>query len=504
MIFSFKQLTQPRIRFIISFLKFKYFLTKLKTSLVGREKQKVDNNYIIVLSPWLMTSTPWFSITTGILLYKKGNHVQFLVDDLPFEDNIDRKIQIFLINNVLISLKKLGLKVERLSNMNSSKLINTHELDLVNKLAFANAIHKNRGEEESEMFTALCSRNFELLKNNFPFVKSHIQKNDSSIYIFPGGIYGNSGLFETVLKMSDKCYFTFDSGFEVLLSTYKGVAAQFTDIPLSLSLLSSGDEKDILIAKKFAQEEFEKRKNGTNKLNSQYQSFKDSETFDNVGILIPLNSPWDSAALNISSLFSGYNEWLLATVGLLLDNSEFNITIRQHPDERFWWGKTKTDFNQLIKDKYDSKRIQFVSCYDKVNSYALLNKSEAVICYSSTFGIEAAMANKVVCVCSNVYYSNLGFSFKPSNIEDIKYFLKNIKTGKIQIDKDKAFLTYYLGQQCNWLFTPFTPMVTDLDKWLSMGIARLLDDSNVSIYLESLEKLLPMSYLNHKRNYDKN
>jgi hypothetical protein len=457
MISSIKKKLLVRLRFIQSFIQFKSFLKKDSFSSTEEIKNKVANSY--------------------------------------------HKLQINLIRIVLGSIRKLRFKIDDLSNFDSIKIINEDEQLGINKLAFANAIHKNRGEEKTTYFKSLCKKNEKLLNTNFPFVKSFIEENSKQTYIFPGGIYANSGLFEFLLKTNNRPYFTFDSGFEVLLSTYKGVAAQFTDLPTSLHLLLSGDDKDRDIAIKSANEEFEKRKNGTNKLNSQYQSFEQSENFEEVGILIPLNSPWDSAALNIASLFSGYNEWLLETVGLILGNSNFNITIRQHPDERFWWGKTKTDFNKLIKERYNDNRIQFVSCYDKINSYALLKKCKAVICYSSTFGIEAAMAGIKVCVCSNVYYSKLGFSYKPSNIEDIKYFLKNTSSNEIPIEKDKAQLTYYLGQQCNWLFTPFTPMMSDLNKWLAMGIDNLESDPNVNIYLNSLENHLPMSYVNHKKKH---
>ncbi|MEQ7800905.1 hypothetical protein ABDJ41_13965 [Pedobacter sp. ASV1-7] len=502
MILSNKQIIKARLRFILSFIKFKYFLTKLDLSSYALEQQKESNSYIIVLSPWLLTSTPWFAIATGILLHKRNHKVQVLIDDLQFENKTDHALQISLIGIALNSLKKLEWKVERLSEYRTNNAISIEELKTIQNLGFANAIHKNRGEEETAYFNALRDKNIGVLKKNFSTIKSFVEVNSNQTYIFPGGIYANSGLLERLLKKGDRSYFTFDSGFEVLLSTYKGIAAQFTDIPASLELLLSGNEKDTEIAMIHAKEEFDKRKNGTNKLNSQYQSFEQSQNFDKVGVLIPLNSPWDSAALNISSVFSGYNEWLLETVGLILENSSFNVTIRQHPDERFWWGKTKTDFNQLITDRYTDKRIQFVSCFDKVNSYALLSKSDAVVCYSSTFGIEASMSGKAVCVCSNVYYSRLGFSYKPSNVEDIKFFLKNVDSERFNVDMNKARLTYYLGQQCNWLFTPFTPMTPDLDKWLAIGIDQLLIDPTVNIYLESLEKHLPMSYVNHRKNYD--
>jgi hypothetical protein len=500
MIEIFKKSIKNRLIFVISFLRFNFFLKKINIS-NDEIKNKHINTYVIIVSPWSLTSTPWFAITLGLLLHKRNHKIQFLIDDLQYENTIDHKLQINLIRISFFSIRKLGLKIEKLSDYVIKLKINDNEKLSIKKLAFANAVHKNKGEENTQYFHSLTSKNEKLLCSNFPFIKSFIEDNFKETYIFAGGIYANSGLFEFLLKNHNRKYFTFDSGFEVLLSTYKGIAAQFSDIPTSLDLLLSENNDEINSAIKSAFQEFEMRKNGTNKLNSQYQSFELSENFDEVGMLIPLNSPWDSAALNITSLFTGYNEWLIETIECILKNSNYNITIRQHPDERFWWGRTKTDFNKLINNRFSDKRIQFVSCYDKVNTYSLLMKSKAVICYSSTFGIEASMAGKKVCVCSNVYYSTLGFTYKPTNIETIKYYLRNIDSNNISMDTKKASLTYYLGQQCNWLFTPFTPMTSDLNKWLKMGFENISQDVNVNIYLKSLEDHIPMSYLNHKRKY---
>lgn len=498
MILAVKTYTFNRIKFILSLVKLKNFLKKNIHSYNEFLNDKVGRSYVIILSPWSLTATPWFSIVLGLILHKRNNKVKFLIDDLQCENRIDHLLQINLIRIAIRSLIKCGFIIESLSDFYAIKTIDLNEKIGINKLAFANAVHKNKGEENTLYFDSLCDKNNIILSRHFLFVKSYIEENCGFTYIFPGGICGNSGLFEFVLRTKFSSFFTFDSGFGVLLSTFNGIAAQFTDIPNSLELLLAGNESEKCMAINAAKVEFEKRKNGTNKLNSQYHSFELSENFEEVGILIPLNSPWDSAALNIASVFTHYNEWLIETVGLILENSNFKITIRQHPDERYWWGKSKTDFSDLLMNKYSDSRIQFVSCFDNINSYALLNKCSAVMCYSSTFGIEAAMAGKKVCVCSNVYYSRLGFSFRPSNIEDIIFFLKNIES--IEVLSENAFLTYYLGQKCNWLFTSFNPMMSDFNKWVTLGFDDLLVDVDIKIYIESLERHLPLSFVNHNKN----
>jgi hypothetical protein len=248
--------------------------------------------------------------------------------------------------------------------------------------------------------------------------------------------------------------------------------------------------------------ELEKRKNGTNKFSNQLKSIEKSKNFDEVGILFPLNSPWDSATLNIASVFESFNDWLIETIKIVLVHTDYKITVRQHPDERHWYGKSSTDFKNILDTKFDNnKRIQFVSCYDEINSYALLEKADAVICYSSTFGIESVIANKPVCVCSKVYYSKFDFCFVPKNREDIVYFLKNIGTDNFPSDVDRASVAYYITQQCNWLFTPFTPTNSDFNSWVEKDLKELMKNAPVLKYLESIENQTPLSYINHKINF---
>jgi len=487
-----------RLKFILSFFKFIVFLKRSKFS---RDLKNEDaNEYLFILSPWLFTATPWFSIVIGLMV-SRTNNVLYLIDDFVFENKINHKLQIKLIGSSLNLLKKRGVKFEYLSKYSSNYVICEIELMAIRKLAFANAVHKNRGEDDSEPFRELVQINEKKYLANFSTVKSCVSYHSSKTFIFPGGIYANSGLFQYLLKANDLSFFTFDSGVGLLLTTYKGIAAQLADIPISFGLIEANTEEmnfSIISAK----EELEKRKNGTNKLNSQYQSFEDSLHFDKVGILMPLNSPWDSAALNIGSVFKSYNEWLFETVRLVLENSDLMITVRQHPDERHWWGKSSTDFKTLLAEKFDNnERIQFVTCHDKVNSYALLEKADAVICYSSTFGIESVISNKLVCVCSNVYYSKLEFAYVPKNKEDIVFFINNISTNNITSNIYKAYLAYYLGQQCNWSFTSFTPTIPDFNKWVKKDIDILLKEPVVEDYLKSLTELIPISYINHKKRY---
>lgn len=493
---------RKRGKFILSFFYFSWFLRK-EIDKINFTNYKSEKSYLIVVSPWGLTTTPWFSIAVGLGLYKRKNKVHFLIDDLQFENIIDHKLQVYLIRISLFFKNKAGIGVKRLSSFKSSKILLAEDFEEINKLAFANAVHKNRGEEDTAFFNDLINHYKSKFEINYSTIGRFISENSETNFLIQGGIYGNSGLFVSILKNINLSFFTFDSGFGVLMSSYKGIASQLSDIPTSLELLSR-NVQEIEYATNIAKDEMQKRRDGTNKLNSQYLSFDDSLNFEDVGILIPLNSPWDSAALCIATIFSTYNAWLIESIGIVLNSTNYNITIRQHPDERHWWGRTLTDFRSLINDEFgDNSRIQFVSCYDKVNTYALLEGAKAVICYSSTFGIESVIAKKPVCVCSSVYYSKLGFVFVPGSKNDLQLFLKSINLKNYSKEQlDNAFVTYYLGQQCNWLFSNFAPNYDDFLKWVRCDLQYILDDGVTNNYFESLETFLPLSYVNHLKSYN--
>jgi hypothetical protein len=496
-------LFRRRFTFLLSFFHFYSFLRK-SIKQIDLTDSETKRTFVVVISPWGLTAAPWFSIAVGLCLLKSKNKVQYIVDDLQFENIIDHKLQVILINLSLGLFRNTGILIERLSSFRSDGNFSSIDFEDINNLAFVNAIHKNRGEDNSSRFNEFYRLNRIKFGNNYSAIKNFTKKNSGKDFLVQGGIYSNSGLFISIFRKGNESFFTYDSGLSgVLMSSVGGIAAQLTDLPKAFSKVIN-NAAEVNFATLIAVEEARKRRNGTNKLNSQYQSYKESKTLDNVGILLPLNSPWDSAALNVASIFNSFNEWLIETIRMVLKNSSYNVTVRQHPDERHWWGKSSTDYIKLIYAEFGNEsRIQFVSCYDEVNTYVLLERAEAVICYSSTIGIEAVIANKPLCVCSKVYYSNLGFAYVPSSKNDIVLFLKSFNVLSYNEDQlSKAQVAFYLGQHCNWLYSTFTPNYEDFIIWVKEDLQSIFDNKATQIYLESIDTRLPLSYINHIKSYN--
>lgn len=489
--------------FYNNYWKYRSFLIKNAKEISSYSYEKTES-YIVVLEPWKYTACCWFSVTLGILLLKKKAKVKFLINDLPFEKGIDHTAQIFGIKSIVKYLPSC-LTYEFLSKSKKEQVFGGKSNEVVkelNQLAFANAIHKSRGEHDSENFRKEVNSYLHKYQKNYSIIRDYVEEQKESFFIFPGGVYGYTGLFSYAIMKSGSKFYTYDSGIGVLLTCFNGVAAQNKDIPYTLQLiLDENDSGEIECAKKLANEESEKRINGTDPFKTQYSSMDESIHLDDVGFLIPLNSPWDSAMLKIDYLFNSYREWVIETVGLILDNTTENVTIRQHPDERTELGKGSLDFGQILKEKYSNNpRIQYFSCIDKVNTYSLLPNSKAVICFASTFGIEAALSGKKVIVCSEVYYSDLNFVIKPTNKTEFVKILKDIDHIPLPSEDEIniAALTFYLGQKCNWIFTTFTPSNVDFSIWSKLAITEIERFPEVSLILKSIGEQTPISYLLHK------
>lgn len=491
-----------QLKFIKSFLIFLKFIILNYNTIKKNDNNNPKNEFIILIHPWNLNTTPWFSITLGIILSQQNNKVEFLIDDLPW--NNYSNFNYGLIEIALLSIKKY-YKYNKISNFKQHQIKSNLSEEVIESFAFANAVHYHRGEVNTAQFFALKLKFEKFIKNNEQFILETIKVNASKTFILPGGIYQNTIIFNELLKKENIKFFTFDSGFGLILFAKDGIAAQMRDIEYSFDLLKNTDSEELDYIKLKAYEEFNLRVNGNNLLNSQYVSYNESIQIDNVGFLIPLNSPWDAAALNINTLFDSYNQWLIKTIRLIIENCNDNITIRQHPDERHWWGKTNTNFEELILNEFgENKRIIFISCIDKINTYYLLDRCKAVICYSSTIGVESIIKGKATAVCSDVYYGKLNFVYKPLNIHSLVSFIKNPNDTLINCSKDNALITYYLGQKCNWLKTNFTPMFSDFSKWVNEDLFKIYNDKSVVLLIRSIEMELPLSYIIHKYYYDEN
>jgi capsule polysaccharide export protein KpsC/LpsZ len=137
-----------------------------------------------------------------------------------------------------------------------------------------------------------------------------------------------------------------------------------------------------------------------------------------------------------------------------------------------------------------------------LNTYDLIKSATAVLCYSSTSGVEALMLNKAVLAATNCYYSKIGIcSYRRTERE---YFeeLHQLTVKSIANNKEprRAELVYFVAQVLNWHKTNFTPNSQDMARWISYVGDDFEADPNVRVVLDSITSGTPLSTLRYQRN----
>jgi hypothetical protein len=259
----------------------------------------------------------------------------------------------------------------------------------------------------------------------------------------------------------------------------------------------AGEERALVF--KFAQEEIGKRRAGTDKFSSQVKGASVKRPEYAGGVLIALNSPWDSAALGLHAVFDTTQEWIVETVRYLLKNTDAPVLIRQHPVERLPIARSADDTRVLLQQHFgQDSRLHFIAAEDPVNSYDLMEQVKAVVVYTSTIGVEAAAHGKLVITESTSYYAALGFVFNASSTEDYYSLLGDAVAGRLEITskmREGALTCYYITQCCNWMQTSFT--VQDFPSWSRRSVVELSLDRSVQTVLRAIETDTPIAYLNH-------
>lgn len=469
--------------------------------------KKVKSTIGIVVSPWIQTAVPWFSITTGLFLANRGNRVIFIFDDIEngIEDSTTFQYQSDSIQKIFSIISK-EFEIIQLSRLyNQSRLLADVEHSIISILAKANAIHFFRGETD-ERLNNFTQNLIQIFTKKFFIIQDLLNQSSFSSLLLPGGIWGSSGLFLKIAEKKNIRINTYDAGFGILLISTNGVAAHQTDIPIALNLLDNSELDKII---KIAYDELQRRIEAKPERSDIVPPFQkigfssDTRTY-NVGILLLLNQVCDTAALGLKNIFNSTVDWIFESIEWTLNNCDETITIRQHPIERTEFGRTNDDYSNLIRTRYgNNQRIKFISAEDELNTYKAISLAKCVITLSSTTALEAVMMDKPVITITDCYYSNLGFVLKPSNKNE--YFSnidRCVKGNSIITMKQKtdAATCYYLTQCCNRIITTFTGQPSDFKKWVTKSPQELSELEEINSVLISIEEGVPISIICHRKN----
>ena len=110
-------------------------------------------------------------------------------------------------------------------------------------------------------------------------------------------------------------------------------------------------------------------------------------------------------------IFSSQIEWITRSIRYAESRPNILLVIRIHPSE------IKFQNNELMKDVIDyhfpilPTNVQVITPHQMVNSYAIIQDSDAVLINTSTIGIEAAMLKKPPIVVGDIYFKGHDISY---------------------------------------------------------------------------------------------
>ena len=282
-----------------------------------------------------------------------------------------------------------------------------------------------------------------------------------------------------------------------------GIAAHAKDIPHSFErVINNYEEKKFAIIKGL--EQLEKRRRGDD-IWSHFMGASNTKDFGNDYYLMLLNSVWDTAALGLHTVYDSMVDWMFDSIEWVLNNTDKTIVIRQHPAERAKNIDSTDSYKEIIKDRLGgNKRIIFIEAKDDINTYDLIENSLCVLGFSSTSIVESVMLNKPAIIVSNTYYSDLGIVYKASDKEE--YYMNLLKSSKNQLKitqemNDRACISNYITQSCNFYKTDFTPVRKNFLSWSNRTLEELEKDY---LPLKAILKNTPLSILQHERIFNDN
>lgn len=134
-------------------------------------------------------------------------------------------------------------------------------------------------------------------------------------------------------------------------------------------------------------------------------------------VLLCTNVVGDSLALNRQIFTQGMADWLENTVLHFAQRPEAQLVVRVHPGEMLGAGHPSVDIvHTAIPDQ--PPHVITVAPDAEVNTYDLIEVAHLGLVYTTTVGMEMAMAGVPVVVSGKTHYRGKGFTHDPETLAD--------------------------------------------------------------------------------------
>jgi hypothetical protein len=130
------------------------------------------------------------------------------------------------------------------------------------------------------------------------------------------------------------------------------------------------------------------------------------------------NLVWDSAVVGQDVAFESIVDWIVCTIDVFERRPDDELIIRVHPAEEKLSGReSRVTMQAAVAERVPDlpPNVRFVSSGDPISSYALMDGADIGIVYSSTTGLELALAGTPVVVAAKTHYRGKGFTVDVSS-----------------------------------------------------------------------------------------
>lgn len=456
---------------------------------------------LVPVMPWNTTDVPWFSIVCGLLLADAGHAVTFVIDDLPFGDNRTQRRAVLLCLRTVLQRVAPHHTVLSLQQFAKQRRPSEPGADRIHEFAALNALRDLRGEmvvEGRARKTALFDQQLRCAE---PAITACLDTNPADAMVLPGGIHASSGVWVAAARARGIRVATFDGGNNgTALWAMDGIACHFADVErLFGRLLAELDADELDFVTATAQREIDARRAGIDTFGAQIKSASNAAGPTEAFVVVALNVPWDTQALDRHVCFSGIDQFIVETVRHVITTSDVHVVVRQHPAERFKATRSSDDYRKLLADAFGAHpQVHFVVPEDPINTYALIERSLATIVHTSTIGIEAVLFGKPTLTGANPYYARLGVVQAAPDIDTYRAMLTQLLRRELPVTstmRRNAQLAYYLSQCNGWVATPFN--TGDFARWSQMRFADIASAPQQRLLVDSIAHDIPISWQNH-------
>jgi hypothetical protein len=186
------------------------------------------------------------------------------------------------------------------------------------------------------------------------------------------------------------------------------------------------------------------------------------------------NLTWDSAVIGQELAFDTIGAWVAAAIEAFADRPDDELVIRIHPAEVKLPGKqTREPIEALIRDRFAElpPNVRIIPADDPTSSYPLMAASDAVLVFTSTTGLEAAVRGIPVIVAGQTHYRDRGFTVDVSDPEGFRRSLDDVLADPAAHAPDRDAAARYA-----YLFFFRNPVASPGVEEHVLGLARLTID----------------------------